>query len=144
MRQLRAASEADVIDVREVILEADPGADGKDRLEDSGEDCAVSVVFGRIVRRQERAAVEEQAAGPFAAAHDGDRIGAVPELGPHLCQVFGACLDVFARGREGKRERCRIEPPAPFVGVALAGEVDFLRGPSRIRARCEKGMRSTS
>ena len=59
----------------------------------------LGVVLGRVVRGEERPAVEEQAAGPLAAADDGDGVGRVPQLGPDLRQVLGPPLDVLPRGR---------------------------------------------
>ncbi len=42
VRQLGAGAEAGVVDVREVILEVDPGADGEDGLEDAASGSAWS------------------------------------------------------------------------------------------------------
>ena len=124
VRQLGAGAVAGVVDVGEVVLEVDPAADGEDGLEDPGQDTALGVILGGVIRGEERAAVEEQAAAPLAASHDGDGVGRVSQLGPGLRQVFGTFLDVLAGGREGERQGRRHEPPAAFVCVPLAGRID--------------------
>ena len=120
VRQLRAAAPAGRVDVRKVVLQVDAAADRDDGLQNARQDRAVGVVLGRVVRGEERAAVEEQPASPLAPADDADGVGGVAALRPHLGQVLRAALDVLPRRREGQRQRGRLEPAAALVGVALA------------------------
>ncbi len=69
---------------------------------------AFGVVLGRVVGREERAAVEEQPARPLAPADDADGVGRVAPLRARLGQVFGPVLDVLPGGGEGERQRGRM------------------------------------
>ena len=146
VRQLRAGPVAVVVDPRKVVFEVDPGADREDGAEDPRQDRVLGVVLGRVVRREERPAVEEQAAGPLPPPHNRDGVRGLAEFGPSLSQVFRALLDMLPRRGKRQSQRRRHEPPAALVRVPLAGRLDdgpdpveFLpvrpRGPDRRRSR---------
>ena len=122
MGKLRAATVAVVIDVAEIILEADPAAHGDHRAEDRGEGL-VFRIKGCVVADQEGAAIEEQPTGAGAAADDRGRIGAMAVFRTGLAEMLRPLFDMAQGLRSRGLRGGGLEPAGPLEGVGGARTV---------------------
>ena len=76
------------------------------------------IVLRRIVGRQKRAAIEEQAATPITSADKTKCVGGVSVLGARLRKILRATFHVSQRIVGRDRQIGRLESPASFVRTA--------------------------
>ena len=122
VRQLRPAAPAGVVDVREVVFEVDAGADREDRLRGCGSGSrrsASSWVGSYEVRKARRSRNRPRVRSRRPTMQIA--LVAWPHSGRTCARSSARASTCCRAAGERERQRGRLEPPAPLVGVAVAG-----------------------